>query len=199
MKSNETIPIKTKDGKIKLKRVDARVRMTKRLIRDALFEALKYKGSLKNITISEVCDLAELNRTTFYNYYKNCSDVVTELTDQEIRGMRDIFANSTELFSENNAKELEELFSRFNDLNGAYAEGLVDGGIKEKIMDVIRDKCRDFRKEHKKNGKEQETDMLVSAVAAMFYQLVVAERGKHPIEDAFKIMSSIAEPALLGK
>ena len=46
-----------------------RVRMTKRLLQDALLELLEEK-SLEKITVTQVCSKADVNRSTFYAYYQ---------------------------------------------------------------------------------------------------------------------------------
>lgn len=61
--------------------VDARVRYTKMIIKESFVELLKLK-QLNKITVKEVCDLAEINRSTFYKYYKDVFDLFDKLTDE---------------------------------------------------------------------------------------------------------------------
>lgn len=53
--------------------IDARVRYTKMVIRDSFIKLLKEK-SFEQITLKEVCELAGINRSTFYKYYKDIYD-----------------------------------------------------------------------------------------------------------------------------
>ena len=55
-----------------------RVRMTKRLMKEALLELLEQQ-ELVNITVTAVCDAADVNRTTFYNYYTSIADLFKEI------------------------------------------------------------------------------------------------------------------------
>ena len=50
---------------------DARVRYTQHALKRALLTLLKEK-SVNKITVKEVCELAELNRATFYSHYSDC-------------------------------------------------------------------------------------------------------------------------------
>ena len=50
---------------------DARVRYTQHALKQALLTLLKEK-SVNKITVKEVCELAELNRATFYSHYSDC-------------------------------------------------------------------------------------------------------------------------------
>lgn len=55
-----------------------RIRMTKRLMRDALLELLE-QSELSGISVTAVCQAADVNRSTFYNYYSCPSDLLREI------------------------------------------------------------------------------------------------------------------------
>jgi AcrR family transcriptional regulator len=59
-----------------------RVRMTKRLIKDALLELME-QAELSGISVTAVCEKADVNRSTFYHYYTSPSDVLREI-EQEV-------------------------------------------------------------------------------------------------------------------
>ena len=59
-------------------RQNRRVRMTKRLMQEALLEHLEL-NTLENITITSLCDPADVNRSTFYKYYKEPADLLKEI------------------------------------------------------------------------------------------------------------------------
>ena len=52
----------------KIKKEDGRVRYTKMRIRSAFYELLQ-KTEYEKITVTSICDLAEINRATFYKHY----------------------------------------------------------------------------------------------------------------------------------
>ena len=54
-----------------------RILMTKRLLREALLESLKTK-EMNQITIKEICDVSQINRSTFYRHYNNTMEVLEE-------------------------------------------------------------------------------------------------------------------------
>ena len=51
-----------------VKREDRRITMTKRLLKEALTELLK-QSDIYHISVRELCQQADVNRTTFYKYY----------------------------------------------------------------------------------------------------------------------------------
>ena len=59
------------------KKEDRRVTMTKRLLKDALTEMLR-KEDIYHVSIRELCERADVNRTTFYKYYGNQFDLLAE-------------------------------------------------------------------------------------------------------------------------
>lgn len=63
---------------MKEKQETRRVRMTKRLMKDALLELLERKN-LANISVTELCETADVHRTTFYLHYTDPADVLREI------------------------------------------------------------------------------------------------------------------------
>lgn len=55
-----------------------RVRMTKRMLKDSLLELLE-KNPLNKITIKDICDNADVNRTTFYVYYESIEQLLADI------------------------------------------------------------------------------------------------------------------------
>lgn len=61
--------------------MDKRVIKTKKVIRQALFQLLENKA-LSQITVTELCQVAKINRRTFYIHYERIKDVMDEYQDQ---------------------------------------------------------------------------------------------------------------------
>lgn len=55
-----------------------RIRLTKQLLRESLTGLLAEKN-IHSISVREVCDRAEINRTTFYKYYGSQFDLLIDL------------------------------------------------------------------------------------------------------------------------
>ncbi len=56
-----------------------RIRLSKTLLKNALLSLLA-KKPLEKISVHEICQTAEVNRTTFYKYYGNEADLLREIT-----------------------------------------------------------------------------------------------------------------------
>lgn len=55
-----------------------RVRMSKAMLKEALIQLLQEK-QIEKITIYELCDRAQINRTTFYKYYGTQYDLLNDI------------------------------------------------------------------------------------------------------------------------
>ncbi len=62
---------------------EQRINKTKNKIYDAFIKLAKTKP-IHAISISELCQLAHINRSTFYHYYGSQYDVLNELSNQFI-------------------------------------------------------------------------------------------------------------------
>lgn len=73
-----------------------RVRLTRRLLREALLDLLEEGRALSDIGVTELCRRAGINRTTFYSHYGNPADVFAEIEAQAYAGIEGRLAAATE-------------------------------------------------------------------------------------------------------
>ena len=60
---------------------DRRVKRTKRLLKECLFKLLETK-SIDEITVKELTEAADINRSTFYFYYNDINDMMMQLQNE---------------------------------------------------------------------------------------------------------------------
>ena len=60
---------------------DRRVKRTKRVLRECLFALLEEKN-IDSITVKELTEAADVNRSTFYFYYKDIDDMMIQIQDE---------------------------------------------------------------------------------------------------------------------
>lgn len=65
-----------------------RTRLTKRLLRESLLELLEEKP-VERITVKELCEAAELNRSTFYAYYQDVLSLYYEMGNELVDALLD--------------------------------------------------------------------------------------------------------------
>ena len=64
-------------------KTDARVRYTVHMIQNVFLELLKEKPIAK-ITVKEICERAEINRSTFYKHYQDVYDLMEKLENEAV-------------------------------------------------------------------------------------------------------------------
>ena len=126
------------------KKEDRRVRRTKKLLTQALTQLLQEK-QINEITVKELTDLADMNRGTFYLYYKDIFDMLEKIEDglfealDEIVSLHehdDVSHQTTPIlldlfhFIEDNQEMCRVLLSPHGDMNFLH-----------KLNQVVREKC----------------------------------------------------------
>ena len=69
---------------------DARVRYTRMVIEESFLELLQQKSAAK-ITVTELCQKAEINRATFYKHYLDIPDLLEKLEEELFQQVRFVF------------------------------------------------------------------------------------------------------------
>lgn len=68
---------------LKKQKTDRRTLYTRKVIKEALLELLNEK-KFDKISVSQLCQQAEITRTTFYSHYNNISEVLDSLLDDAL-------------------------------------------------------------------------------------------------------------------
>ena len=79
-------------------KIDRRVRRTKKLLRQGLTKLMSEK-KINKITVKELTDLVDVNRATFYLYYKDIFDMVESIENE----LFDDFKRAFEKFTNDTA------------------------------------------------------------------------------------------------
>ena len=87
-----------------------RVRMTKRLMKEALLELMEEKD-LMSITVTAICETADVHRSTFYNYYMDPADLFREIEQDFL----DRIPTPSQILKQNNQKAILEATTVFFD------------------------------------------------------------------------------------
>ena len=76
-------------------KTDARVRYTKMQIKNAFLQCIE-KKPLNKITVKEICDIAEINRATFYTHYHDPFDLLDKLEEEVLQDLRNLVSGSAQ-------------------------------------------------------------------------------------------------------
>ena len=82
--------------------MDLRIVKTRKNIRDAFLE-LRSVYMLEKIKVTKLCELALINKTTFYNHYQDIYALSEEIEDETISSIMNNFQHLNGLFSDPDA------------------------------------------------------------------------------------------------
>ena len=127
-----------------MKKEDRRVRRTRKILTQALTELLQQK-QVNEITVKELTDLADMNRGTFYLYYKDIYDMLEKIQDEMFEKLDGIFElRADEEVTEQTKPILLDLF-RFIEENQEMCRVLLspngDMSFLHRLNEVLREKC----------------------------------------------------------
>ena len=156
--------------------MDLRIVKTKNQIKKA-FLALRNKYSLEKIKVKDICELAMINKTTFYKHYVDSYALANELEEGCMEKLMNAFAEKASLF----------------DSPKAYVRGLLDATEKysEELREVYRDRKDAFVSKLEQrlmqaydSGENTERRMvatfMISGTAHVLGQWLFGEEGKRP-------------------
>jgi len=125
--------------------VDRRINKSKNALKKALLQLMKEKA-FKRITITEIVNLADLNRGTFYKHYSYkedlLDDVIHDVISNLIESYRAPYQNNTNFFQEKLSSSAIKLFDHVAQYADFYtiiinSDGLP--GFQQKICDVLKE------------------------------------------------------------
>ena len=127
-----------------MKKEDRRVRRTRKILTQALTDLLQ-KKQVNEITVKELTDLADMNRGTFYLYYKDIYDMLEKIQDEMFEKLDGIFElRADEEVTEQTKPILLDLF-RFIEENQEMCRVLLspngDMSFLHRLNEVLREKC----------------------------------------------------------
>ena len=126
------------------KKEDRRVRRTKKLLTQALTQLLQEK-QINEITVKELTDLADMNRGTFYLYYKDVFDMLEKIEDGLFEALDQIVSlHEHDDVTHQTKPILLDLF-RFIEENQEMCRVLLsphgDMNFLHRLNEVVREKC----------------------------------------------------------
>ena len=130
--------------------MDLRMIKTRNQIKEA-FLTLRQKFMPENIKVKDICQVAMINKTTFYNHYTDSAQLSNEIDDSAIDGVISEFSEKDKLFEDPRAYIqglLNALGNESNNLKVVFrgkAE-IMAAKLEERLHSFYDDKIKDNEK-----------------------------------------------------
>lgn len=161
-----------------------KIRYTKRALRESLVELLESK-KISEITVKELCDQADINRTTFYSHYDDMDAFIEEVENEIVAAMPTTLGNDVDikLFLKKQIAFTSENFSLIN----ALAE-------RGKLFDKLNDMSMiQWESSSKRDEKQKEIfTVLSSFFTTGFYKTILLWMDKCRYISIDELVSMIA-------
>ncbi len=178
-----------------MKRNDARVRYTQKILKESFLKLLKEKP-VNKITVKEVCELAGLNRATFYAHYSDCFDLMEKIEQELI----ETFAASIRSIDSFDVRALIEAIYMMVEENEEACMVLVFQGaspsILGKMLALARESSIEPWKQQLKKASEAELEMLFTHLSSGLMQVVVEGYNKYSREELGRFVERIVTGSL---
>ena len=168
---------------------DARVRYTKMVLKEALFKCLKEK-SIKDITITEVCELAEVNRATFYKHYKDCYDIVKEVEQAQLDEFRALL-QSKDKFGEELTRDILDMLDRNRELNESARSGMLSDNFRTEMTEIAKEYALDDWQKMMPEASRQEAELALTIMISASLQVVTGEADKYDREVVIRFITNM--------
>ena len=119
------------------KKENRKIRYTKMVIRESLMELMKTK-SILSVSVKDICDLADISRSTFYDHYKDQYDLLQQTQDETLAYFEDILNKYQDKQTKKDTYQMvEEMFTYIAN-NGSTIQVLLsengDIGFQKKLL-----------------------------------------------------------------
>lgn len=180
---------------ISMKKTDARVRYTRRVIKEAFLSLLQTKP-INRITVKEVCELAEINRATFYTHYSDCFALL-ESIEQELV---DAFLQSLSLIGSYDVGAFITAIYAMIEQHENACQVLVFSGkstsVLSQMIDIARESSIARWKQELHCASDEELEMLYTHLSNGLLNVVVGGYKKYDRENVIKFVNQIVKSSL---
>ena len=122
--------------------MDRRVKYTKKVIKDTFLSLLE-KKDISSISVKELCDIADVNRGTFYRYHEDIYDLLKKIEEEFIEEIRE--SNSMVHMSNHSiytfTKEILDIFENNKKLVRVLFNADSNIYFLDDVLEVAYEKC----------------------------------------------------------
>ena len=185
------------------KKIDRRVVKTKKAIKNA-FARLLTEKDINDITISNIADYADVNRKTFYNYYRGVYDVVDEIENDIINRIDAALSGADVAGEIDNPyivfEKLTEVINTDMDFFGVLLSMNGNVSLVTKITGLVKEKAKTALAQS--TGMDERRlstvlDFTISGMMAVYQQWFNSDRTQS-IDEISEVIGSVVSHGIGG-
>ena len=178
-----------------MRKTDARVRYTQRVLKESFLSLLREKP-VNQITVKEVCELAELNRATFYAHYSDCFALMEKI-EQELL---DAFQQSLSLIDGFDVSALIGAIYKMVEQHEDACRVLIFSGVSPSVLGRMIDLAKDASiaswKRQLHHASDAELEMLYTHLSNGLMNVVLGGYDKFSREEVISFVNRIVKSSL---
>jgi len=179
------------------KKVDLRVKLTRQLLKNSLIDLLEDKD-IANITVTELCEGAGINRTTFYAHHTTVKGIFLEIENDVLIDFEKIFSNLPKGF------DLEVIITNLLKFFIDHARVLNLVLNKKQSFDLMKQLYRYSADKFKKYVIDNMASNKTESMTYLFYGLaygvigIISKWYQNDMQDAVSIIESALTRVMFG-
>lgn len=178
-----------------MKKTDARVRYTRRVIKESFLTLLREK-SVNRITVKEVCELAELNRATFYAHYSDCFALL-ESIEQELLDAFQKALSSVDSFDTNAMiTAIYTMIEQHQDTCQVLVFRGKSPSVLSRMIDLAHESTISHWKQKLRHASDTELEMLYTHLSHGLMNVVVGGYEKYDQAEVIQFVNRIVKNSL---
>lgn len=195
---NSFIKICLKKEKIVKKTMDRRTKYTLKMIRIAMFDLLERK-SIDAITVTDICKEADINRGTFYKYYKDVRDLFNQIEMKFTEELRPLFDQSDNPDLENIVQRSLTIICENQDLVRFVQKGDTTSRLVKNILSFIKPYSIEIIQKSQKEISQEKVEYLLEYTLGGITGMIVKwinEDMAMPIDELQDLIMNLANNTL---
>lgn len=172
-------------------KTDRRVKYTKALLTEALVELLKDRN-ISKISVTALCDEADVNRSTFYAHYTDQFDLLRQIEDDVINNLKiylEQYVDDRTPITEQNLKGILEYAKTNTDLFIVLLGENGDQAFQNDLMALVE--LIPFQYNAADNKKEYLLTFAITGCISVLHKWLVEGREETPEEMANLVLKVI--------
>lgn len=168
--------------------MDLRIEKTRKSIINAFLE-IRSKKELEKITVKEICEKAQINKSTFYSHYHDIYDLSEQLETEVIHSIieqmnhPEYVIEKPELFGQELYEGYMAKSTLINILFSGSRSGILVNKVEMSIKELVFDKYPEYRNDVEKNVT------LIYCIYGGFYAFL--ENRNYEVKNVMKIICNL--------